>query len=734
MRLQVQSVLRICFMVFVTGLFTSVLALPSDVTITPPAGSRFLVGQKFDLRVEGKGTAPFSATLFIDGRQLSFTSGIQNSSVTDGITIAGWGGFNLRGYTNDRPGRHTLRATFIDATGAVTITSEFEIIDPRRVLLPRYFSNISDESHHPERNSATAERETLRDDSVRNSVERRSEDRSLAEGALPTSTKNLPIPENGIKNIIIMIGDGMGISHRTAARIVRHGVTAGRPNGMLAMDLFPGTGFVSTHSLNSIVTDSAPGMSCYVTGNHQNNNQEGVFPAHVTNAFFGPRLEYLSEYLHRTLGKSLGIVSTADVEDATPAANAIHTANRGAGTGICDQYLDESDSSNTGNFGSGLTVLLGGGRRWFLPAGQVGSSRGASTDYPALPADLVKAWNLPVPGASDPSRDLIQDFKNAGFTYADTGSALNSLRTGNVPDKLLGLFAYTNMNVALDKLAKRRGVLLPGTTSFAVDDYRAPDQPMLDEMTDAALKVLSKNKEGFVLMVEAAHIDKQSHSMDAERAVLDTIEFDNAVAVARNFADVNGDTLVLVTADHECSGFTLIGALTGTIRTLQDLPSDSSTNDPATQPERQKVIGVYESAGFPKYTIAADGYPATLDVDGKLLIGFGGSADRYETWLQKAQPVYAIDNPPAEIRDDLRAKGYPPDWVSRDNQKGFFLRGQAGGRTAAVHTASDVPISAYSSGRKAWLLFTGVQENTDVFFKIARSIWGNYEAEEAREK
>jgi hypothetical protein len=76
--------------------------------------------------------------------------------------------------------RAVARATFIDATGAVTITSEFEIIDPRRVLLPRYFSNISDESHHPERSSATAERETLRDDSVRNSVERRSERRSLS--------------------------------------------------------------------------------------------------------------------------------------------------------------------------------------------------------------------------------------------------------------------------------------------------------------------------------------------------------------------------------------------------------------------------------------------------------------------------------------------------------------------------------------------------------------------------
>src|SRR5262249_26232313 len=166
-----------------------------------------------------------------------------------------------------------------------------------------------------------------------------------------------------------------------------------------------------THTLNSIITDSAPGMSGYVTGNHQNNNQEGVFPSHVTNPFFGPRVEYLSEFLHRTRGKSVGIVTTADIEAATPAANAVHTANRGAGPGICGQYLAESDFGGTGRFATGRRVLMGGGRRCFLPAGQFGSSRAASTDYPALPADLVAGWNLPVTGASDPNRDLIDDFK-----------------------------------------------------------------------------------------------------------------------------------------------------------------------------------------------------------------------------------------------------------------------------------------------------------------------------------
>src|SRR4030095_1760835 len=78
-----------------------------------------------------------------------------------------------------------------------------------------------------------------------------------------------------------------------AARLVKYGVTAGRPNGFLAMDQFPGTGLITTHSLNSIVTDSAPGMACYTTGNHSKNGQEGVYPANMTNAFFFPRVEDL---------------------------------------------------------------------------------------------------------------------------------------------------------------------------------------------------------------------------------------------------------------------------------------------------------------------------------------------------------------------------------------------------------------------------------------------------------
>ena len=655
-----------CLLVGAVGATSSVFALPTNVNVTPPDGARFFVGQRFDLRVEGKGAGPFSATLKIDGVSQTFTSGVQNSTVTDGISSAGFGGFNLRGYSNNDPGVHTIAATFTDASGTVSVSTKFKIVD----LSDGFDDDRGDGGDHKR-----------------------------------------------VRNIIIMLGDGMGVAHRTAARLVKFGLTAGNPNGFLAMDQFPGTGMITTHSLNSIITDSAPGMSCYTTGNHAKNGQEGVYPANMIDPFFFPRVEYLSEYLHRTLGKSLGLVTTADVEDATPAANAIHAGDRNRGTGICDQYLDESDSANSRKFGSGLTVLMGGGRRWFLPTGQFGSSRSTSTDYAALPADLVAAWRLPAGsvGGVDPNRNLLQDFKNAGFAYVDTATTMNSIGT---PDKLLGLFGFGNMNVALDKLAKRRNTLLPGASSFAVDDYHAPDQPMLEEMTDVALRVLNKNQKGFVLMVEGAHIDKQSHLMDADRVIDGTIEFDNAVGAARRFADKAGDTLVIVVSDHECSGFSLIGALTGGLDNLKNLAPDNATLDPNVQPGRQTVVGANDAAGFPTYTIAADGYPQTFDINGKILIGYGANADRYEGWLSKPLPV-RDSLLPADIKTELTNKGYPGEPVERsENQFGYFIRGQAVGKGQAVHTASDIPISAYSSNSRAFQVFFGVQQNTDVFFKL----------------
>ena len=136
----------------------------------------------------------------------------------------------------------------------------------------------------------------------------------------------------------------------------------------------------------------------------------------------------------------LGIISTADLEDATPAATAVHTGNRNSGTGIIDQFLDESDLADTGESGTGLRVLMGGGRRWFLPASQFGSSRAVANDYPEAPADLAEAWGLhpDADGALDPdatSRRIVDAASLRGrstavglMSSADAGAVARPVR------------------------------------------------------------------------------------------------------------------------------------------------------------------------------------------------------------------------------------------------------------------------------------------------------------------
>ncbi|MEI6803963.1 MAG: alkaline phosphatase [Burkholderiales bacterium] len=507
-----------------------------------------------------------------------------------------------------------------------------------------------------------------------------------------------------VKNIIVMLGDGMGAAQRTAARIVAGGYAQGKVITALAMDTFPVTGMVKTASLNSVVTDSAPGMTSYVSGNKNNNNEEGVFPDDTVDAFDNPRIEYLSEYLHRTQGKALGLVTTADVFDATPAGNAVHTSNRGAGTGIVDQYLDDRGLT-------GLSVLMGGGRKWFVPASVAGSARGDRSDYAFSDTDehtaqIVKRWGA-APGALDKDRDLLADFQAAGFQYAPDKTTLDAIDPTKT-EHLLGLFSHSNMNVALDKIDGRRSQAR-GQSARVVDDYGFPDQPMLEEMTTKALAVLARKKNGFVLMVEGASIDKQAHNMDTERWMLDTIEFDRAIAVAKAFAATHGDTLVIVTADHECSGAALIGGSRVSDARLQELVREGGSAN-----IRDKVVGVYEQAGFPKYLMASDGYPQTTNIDNRLLVGYGANSDRFEDWRTNERPLQDSQQPFVK-KEPLSA--YPAGPMARDVDGRFLVTGQVPG-DSAVHTATDIPLSAFGPG--AWA-FTGVMDNTDVFFKLAQA-------------
>jgi alkaline phosphatase len=368
-------------------------------------------------------------------------------------------------------------------------------------------------------------------------------------------------------------------------------------------------------------------------------------------------------------------------------------------------YLDEAVAKHN------LRVLLGGGRKWFIPQGSPGSGRVTGTtasgaDY-VLPADLAAGWGVPV-GSSDPTRDLIADFVTAGFTYAPDATALNA--APSTTTKLLGLFNTGNMDVSLDKIAERRGGASTGTVATF------PDQPLLEEMTEKALQVLNNNARGFVLMVEGASIDKQAHNMDTERFIQDTIEFDRAVAKCIAFQQANPDTLIIVTADHECAGAAIIGASTitnaalvtastvgGTVAGLGVINGAAGNSTDGQSTLRTGVVGIYDSASFPVYSNNADGYPTTMDVDRKMLIGYGGNGDRYEDWLTNAT---ANANP-----------------ATRDTAGDFFISGQAAGagNSSAVHTAADIPLSAGGIGAHQ---FTGTMDNTEVFFRAMQTAIG----------
>jgi alkaline phosphatase len=619
----------------------------TSLRIMPPHGAVFAAGQRFDLRVEASsdtGPRPQGLRVFVNGRDVTARNAPQAGEAAPANATT----FLLRGFSVAAPGPVVIRA----------ITSDGAVAEVRFTV----------------------------------------EAWAGAQAGLPRA-----------KNIILLLGDGMGAAHRTAARIVSRGVANGKAAGRLAMDTLDVTGMVMTGSLNSVITDSSPGMSAYATGQKANNNQAGVFPDNTTDAFDNPRVEYLGELLRRIRGPgfNVGIVTTADVTDSTPAANATHTSDRFAGAGIAAQFFDERARN-------GVTVLMGGGARHFTPQA-AGSGR---TD----------------------GRELADEFARAGYARLHTAADVRAqLQAAAPPPKaILGLFHPSHLPVAFDKVgAGRYSDELAQPKNAA---YR--DTPMLEDLAALALKSLAAHSPaGFYLMVEGASIDKRAHAADAERTVWDTIEFDRAVAVALAFArrtnsdrDPANDTLVIVTADHESGGMSIIGV--GNER-YQPATIGQAVRDYAAV---FRFDAAQQLTFVPNYTADARGYPTDPDPSRKLLFGWAAAPDRYENWIanrlmleaavvERREPGLdvAVANP---ARD--RAEPIAGFLVSGTIENGATpCRVPAGcpgdtaseGLTIAGHTATDVPLSATGPG--AWQ-FTGVYENTDVFLKMLRAAAGSY--------
>lgn len=369
------------------------------------------------------------------------------------------------------------------------------------------------------------------------------------------------------KNVILFVGDGMSVAHRTAARILSKGWEEGRYGGELAMDDMSNMALISTSGSDSIVTDSANSAHAYTTGHKSCVNALGVYCARNALTLDHPKVETISEVIKRRNKMAIGVVTNAEIEDATPASMVAHTRRRSDYNDIVKMFFDVQPD-----------VIMGGGSPNFLSKATPGSKR---TD----------------------DEDFVAKFKGAGYALATSKTEMNAAVAGGAK-KLLGLYNTSNIDGAFDlRLAKK------GT----IDKF--PDQPDVVEQTKAAIEMLKGNEDGFFLMVESARIDKYSHSLDWERAVFDTIMLDNAVKAAKDFAGERNDTLIIVVADHAHS--------VSVIGTYDD--------ERPGQLLRDKLGTYQDSVAPNYGPRDADGYPTKVDTSRRLAVVFGTYPDTCDT-------------------------------------------------------------------------------------------------------
>ena len=287
--------------------------------------------------------------------------------------------------------------------------------------------------------------------------------------------QKLQISKQKVKNIILFLGDGMGISHVYAAMTTN-------PR-KLSLESFPFTGLSITYSSDNYITDSGAGGTAIACGVKTRNGMIGMSPD--SNA-----VSSIVEIAHKN-GLATGVISTKSITDATPASFIAHTCNRSNQENIAKYFLDGT-----------VDVFIGGGMNFFRNR-----------------KDGI---------------DLTYKLKKQGYNVV---YSLDDLKKSNSL-KIAGLLADNNMP-ALSESGTRIG--------------------HLQEMTRKAIETLSKDKDGFFLMVEGAFIDLEAHRGDLDNIIAEVVDLDNAVEVAKKFAIKNGETLIIVTADHETGGLRMVG-------------------------------------------------------------------------------------------------------------------------------------------------------------------------------
>lgn len=339
------------------------------------------------------------------------------------------------------------------------------------------------------------------------------------------NAKRANIKAGKAKNIILFVGDGMGISTVTAARILegqQRGQT-GEEN-FLSFEKFPYSGLSKTYNTNQQTPDSAGTMTAMMTGVKTKAGLISIgddSPRASCSGQKGHELTTALELAHLA-GKSTGVVTTARLTHATPAATYAKISDRDweSNDGMTEEAVQNGCKDIARQFvdTDAVDVAFGGGRRHFLPKETQDSEgkAGKRTDG----VNLVNEWKTKTGGV------YVEDEK--GFRA--------------IPDnagKVLGLFNSSHMQYESDRKNDKAG------------------EPSLTEMTEKAIKLLSNNKKGYFLMVESGRVDHGHHAGNAFNALNDAIELSRAVEAAQKMTD-DKDTLIIVTADHS-HVFTIAG-------------------------------------------------------------------------------------------------------------------------------------------------------------------------------
>jgi len=306
------------------------------------------------------------------------------------------------------------------------------------------------------------------------------------------------------RNVILVVPDGCSMAMWAAVRAMTVGT-----DGTLNIDRLPVQGRCRTYSADAMITDSAAAATALACGIKTRNGVLGMDATTIRgDSLSGRPLESILEKAERE-GFATGIVTTASVLHATPAAFYSHRAER-------DWY----DLIANDLVGKGIDVIMGGGREYMIPAGAVGPEG--------------------VPSKRKDGRNIIAELRNEGYVYVqdETGFENYTPRKG---DRLLGIFNAGHMNYEYDRKLDAAG------------------EPALWEMAEKALALLSMRGKGFFLLVEAGRIDHAAHEHDTTRFLWEGIACDRTIGVLARFARENGNTLLVVVPDHGTGGPHLVG-------------------------------------------------------------------------------------------------------------------------------------------------------------------------------